>query len=298
MKRILNKTVLLTIITAILVLMPMLVYGYTPLAPLPGLGCTTTDKSTCVADTNCGWNDAANTCAPLKEALLSEYLSALFRFTIVTASILAVIVIVIAGLKYIGAAGNPSIISDAKDQMYWAVLGLILALSSWMILSTINPKLLELKLGVNPTKEILPVGFEGLFNGTYCSTFATESECDANNTCKWSGASCGQKPCIDYTNSSACTNNPTCNWTDKCQTGAMVTSACHSLSRPDCGSTYCTWFTYPGICGLQKHVFCNYGAVSQNCNTGICGLDSVTKAVCCVGTTENCVKDSTVTTTP
>ena len=59
---------------------------------------------------------------------------------------LAVGVIVWAGLRYTLAAGNPSTQSDAKDQILQAILGLILLFGAYLILYTINPNLVNLKL--------------------------------------------------------------------------------------------------------------------------------------------------------
>ncbi|MEK7647330.1 MAG: hypothetical protein AAB378_03125 [Patescibacteria group bacterium] len=171
MEHIYNKTAILIILSAILTLMPVLTYGYSLLAPLPGYAPPAAGQS-----------------------LISAYFSALFRFAIVAASILAVIVIIIAGLKYVGAAGNPAVINDAKDQIFWAILGLILALSSWMILNIINPELLELKLEIKPTKDIQSA--ESLFtdntpgcNSGFC-WLATESACTNFNGKKVDDASC------------------------------------------------------------------------------------------------------------
>ena len=105
------------------ILLPVFVYGdYELLEPLPG--------------------------GPEKIAPggFSAYLSALFKYAIAVAAVLAVVMIVIGGLQYIGAAGNTSVIEDAKDRIYWAIVGLFLALGSWLILYNINPELKELKL--------------------------------------------------------------------------------------------------------------------------------------------------------
>lgn len=95
--------------------------AYTPMEPLPGI-----KKDTAVN--------------------LTDYLSALFKYAITVAAVLAVIMIVIGGMQYIGASGNTSVVEDAKDRIYWAIVGLILALGSWLILNTINPNLKNLEL--------------------------------------------------------------------------------------------------------------------------------------------------------
>lgn len=130
-----KQIILISVLLAAIFIPLFFVFGdYTPMEPLPGI-----EKNT-----------------PIN---LTQYLSALFNFAIAAAAILAVVMIVIGGLQYIGAAGNTSVIEDAKDRIYWAIVGLILALGSWMILNTINPELKELQLKsiepVETTKEKL-----------------------------------------------------------------------------------------------------------------------------------------------
>lgn len=72
-----------------------------------------------------------------------KFLGWLFSFLLSLAALLALAVIIIAGFKWIAAAGNPSMISDAKDMITKAIIGLILAFASWLILNTINPNLVS-----------------------------------------------------------------------------------------------------------------------------------------------------------
>ena len=60
------------------------------------------------------------------------------------AAVLAVIEIVVGGLQY---ALSESLFSkeDALDRIKMALLGLFIALVSWLILNTINPELVNLK---------------------------------------------------------------------------------------------------------------------------------------------------------
>ncbi|SNQ61216.1 pilin [Candidatus Methanoperedens nitratireducens] len=98
------------------------------------------------------------------DAGLLTYLSGLYNFLISVVGILAMAVIIYGGMRYLTSAGNPSSVEEAKDAITSAVTGLILALVSWLILSTINPDILVLK----------SVGVSGA--GTY-------SYADAKNTC-------------------------------------------------------------------------------------------------------------------
>lgn len=92
--------------------------GYTLLEPLPG---TETAPGTSVG--------------------LSGYFEAVFAFGISIAGIFAVLMIVIGGIQYITAYGNPSQAENAKNRIWQALIGLLLVVSAWLILYTINPDL-------------------------------------------------------------------------------------------------------------------------------------------------------------
>ncbi|PJE64207.1 MAG: hypothetical protein COU90_03860 [Candidatus Ryanbacteria bacterium CG10_big_fil_rev_8_21_14_0_10_43_42] len=100
---------------------------YNLLAPLPG--------GTASIDTSNGF---------------ITYISQIFWFLLSAAGILAVLMLIFAGAEYVGAAGNPSVINDAKSRIFNAILGLLLALTAYLILITINPNLINLKLTVPP----------------------------------------------------------------------------------------------------------------------------------------------------
>jgi hypothetical protein len=72
---------------------------------------------------------------------IGEYIAAFFFFFVSVAGILATVMIMYGGLKYVISRGNASMMSDAKDNIVSAVTGLILALSAYVILMTINPRL-------------------------------------------------------------------------------------------------------------------------------------------------------------
>ena len=53
--------------------------------------------------------------------------------------------LIIAGMRYITAAGNSASVTDAKGMALSAITGLLLALLSFVIIKTINPDVLYLK---------------------------------------------------------------------------------------------------------------------------------------------------------
>ncbi|MDO8510126.1 MAG: hypothetical protein Q7S15_00685, partial [bacterium] len=112
--------ILLIIILSLLLLSPLslgALIEYTPLAPL------TTPSG-----------------GELKPTNLNQYLAYMFQFLIAFAGVLAVVRIVWGGIMYMSTeaiAGK----GDAKEIIKSAVWGLILAISAYLILSTINPEI-------------------------------------------------------------------------------------------------------------------------------------------------------------
>ncbi|MCK5084553.1 MAG: hypothetical protein KAQ64_02775 [Candidatus Pacebacteria bacterium] len=76
---------------------------------------------------------------------LSMYLVGLYNFLLSIVGIVAVMMLIIGGMRYITAAGNAAAISDAKDIVSNAIIGLLLALLSWVFIATINPDVLYIK---------------------------------------------------------------------------------------------------------------------------------------------------------
>jgi len=78
-----------------------------------------------------------------KPTELNSYVKALFQFGIAVIGIVSMGAIMIGGYLYIFAAGGKT--DKAKQMITNALLGLGLALTSWIIVYTINPDLVELK---------------------------------------------------------------------------------------------------------------------------------------------------------
>ena len=109
------------------------------------------------------------------EVTLSDFIIVLYDFLLSAVGIAAMFMIVIGGFRYLTAAGNAAALSDAKDIIYSALYGLLLAISTWIIVSTINPDLVYLKQpGANPTHG----NYSCLPSGTACNT------CNGGDGCK------------------------------------------------------------------------------------------------------------------
>ncbi len=128
MKTISQTIIKTTIVSLMIFSMFTLAYaqtdnGYTPLAPLPGIGEGGT-KTT-----------------------LSSYLPAVFNLSIGIAAVMAFVVITFGGIVY----ATSDAIQGKEDGKRWvtnAVWGLLLVIGAYAILYTINPKILEFNLSL------------------------------------------------------------------------------------------------------------------------------------------------------
>ncbi len=81
--------------------------------------------------------------------ILPDYVKYVFNFSIGIAGLIAFLMLVYGGFRYLTSAGNPSAMSGANDQIFAGLIGLVVILGSWMLLTTINPQLMV----INPQLE-------------------------------------------------------------------------------------------------------------------------------------------------
>ncbi|MFZ2769649.1 MAG: pilin, partial [Minisyncoccia bacterium] len=79
---------------------------------------------------------------------LGTFLPAVFKLGIGIASALSVIYIIVGGIQYLSTDAIDKK-GDGKDKINNALFGLILAISAYTILNTINPKLVNLSLKID-----------------------------------------------------------------------------------------------------------------------------------------------------
>lgn len=70
-----------------------------------------------------------------------SYVRAIFILFIWTVGILATVMVIYGGIKWVAAAGNPGRINDARDIINNSIIGVIIALASIVLLNIINPNL-------------------------------------------------------------------------------------------------------------------------------------------------------------
>jgi len=88
---------------------------------------------------------------------IGDYVSALYKYGVGVAAVLAAVMIMVGGFIWLMSAGSPDKVGKAKDFIFSALSGLFLALFSFIILATINPELVKfspLSTGTLPEFEL------------------------------------------------------------------------------------------------------------------------------------------------
>jgi len=82
----------------------------------------------------------------------AEYAQFAFRIVVGLAGLIAVTILIIGGIEYVssGISGNEAARNSAHKRIWDAIIGLVLALTGWLILNTINPELASFKLIIPP----------------------------------------------------------------------------------------------------------------------------------------------------
>lgn len=78
------------------------------------------------------------------EWTFANYIVAIYNWSIRAIVLLAIIMIMIAGSKWMFAGGNAALITQARNQIISALIGLVIAIGSYTLLSFINPSLVRL----------------------------------------------------------------------------------------------------------------------------------------------------------
>jgi len=89
---------------------------------------------------------ADGTCPTSEETATSPaaYIARFYQFALMIAGMLAFGMLIFGGIKYTVSRGNTAQIADAKDIIYQALWGVALILGAYLILYTIDPKLVNL----------------------------------------------------------------------------------------------------------------------------------------------------------
>lgn len=76
--------------------------------------------------------------------MMPEYLRYIFNFIVITSGIVIMGVIIYGGFTFLTSSGDPQKLTKGKETIINGLVGLLFILSSWLIISLINPSLLNL----------------------------------------------------------------------------------------------------------------------------------------------------------
>ena len=133
---------------------------------------------------------------------LGIYITGIYKIAIGSAIVLAVIMLIFAGLEWMtsGAVGKKE---DAIKKINAALFGLLLTLGSWLFLNTINPAAVNFNL--NLTEIIIVDSSAPIIGGYYCQLeengpyygpYSTEESCVANTECVTTGTYGENRYCL------------------------------------------------------------------------------------------------------
>lgn len=129
---------------------------------------------------------------------LDDYFPYLVNFLLGFAAVATAVTIVIAGVRYATSYGNESAISEAKGWIWDALTGLGLALASYLILYTINPDLINLKLTLDDIPVSSQTSKENSSEGTW-ALWICRGTCDTNlKNFNYQALFKTQKECEDF----------------------------------------------------------------------------------------------------
>lgn len=94
----------------------------------------------------------ANVAVSSSTQTIGEYIKQIYKYAIGVVGIVAVVVMMIGGVLWMTAGGNPSQVGSAQQYITGALTGLVLVMFSYVILKTVNPDLVSFR--VSTIKEI------------------------------------------------------------------------------------------------------------------------------------------------
>jgi hypothetical protein len=191
---------------------------------------------------------------------LPGILNVIFTILITVGALLAVLMLTIGGIQYMtsGTAGGKNVGMKRAQAALW---GIVLIAGSWLILNTINPKLLNFTL--NPCTQDMQQ--QGL-----CTVTANNASTNNLQTTQTNNACGGSYPdgcganqyCGTY--STAFGSNTTC-LSDVNQTANTECTDIGGVWYSSLTSTYCSfpWYTTQESCSQAGHKWSLYGTCYQ-----------------------------------
>jgi hypothetical protein len=180
----------------VLLIIPALSQAADPIMfkPQVGIGTDIISCSPCQgkpADDQC-WADCSKKIGPTS---IGEYIQSIYKYAIGIVGILAAVVLMMGGVIWLTAGGNQTRVGEAKSWIGASLTGLIIALTSYLILATVNPALVQFRPIEMATVESFGCCDKPKSGGN-CSITVTEDECEASHFYKGS-YDCNESGCVN-----------------------------------------------------------------------------------------------------
>jgi len=175
--------------------------------------------------------DGSTNCAPEQQRgyvyipWLAQYVSAIYRYALGIASIMAVVAVMVGGIMYLTSAGSAGRIGEAKKIIFGAISGLVIIIFSYVLLNLVNPELVKL----TPIR-VEAVIEEVLATGNFCKDLdANKIVVDVGGTPQppnFTGFECGKEYKVSAKQGTAISvpEGQTC-FGDFCQKGGCAVSS-------------------------------------------------------------------------
>lgn len=90
---------------------------------------------------------------------LPKYIAAVYSLALAVIVLSALFMLSVGGFMYLTSAGNTSAMGTAKEVIFDSIIGLVIALTAWLLLNVINPDLVNVTLnGLSATPVVAPPG--------------------------------------------------------------------------------------------------------------------------------------------
>lgn len=105
-----------------------------------------TSKSKCCTKLELNWPKSPMGSSISSCTDLTAFIKYFYEWGIILGGLVAFIALVLAGFQYLTSVGDPAKMADARNRILSAVAGLVLLLSSFIILNVLNPELTVLRI--------------------------------------------------------------------------------------------------------------------------------------------------------
>lgn len=125
-------------------------------------------------EVNCTGEDGSGEC---QIPWIAEYINGVYQYGFGIGGILAAIMLMAGGLMWLVSAGDASKITQAKDLILGSIVGLMILSTSYLILTMINPDLINMKpLKIGQIKKLEPIIDGSDSNSNAADTCINEAE--------------------------------------------------------------------------------------------------------------------------